>query len=132
MLYQESSIVGGAAADVSPVTSPGLVPESRICTVRDRIPSTDSEPCALRIGLLGTATQTAVVSIWMCVDSENVRTVSVENRRWLLLQSGVTLTVGSMTRVRACPGNIYVQVTTVPAANATLVFAPSSESIGAP
>jgi hypothetical protein len=127
LAYSESKIVGGGTADVAPGSAPA---SARFIQLPDRLPGLDMEPVSLRIGILGTAGNSAVVTIWHCVDDPRI--VEAGSRRWVTVQTAVTLTANTITRVKACPGLMYVQVTTNSAADSTLVFRGSSESVGAP
>lgn len=123
------SITGGAAADGSPLTNPETVNDVRCMDLRERISETDEQPCALWLSLHGTAGNTAVVSIWTCWDPE---TVERPNRKWALVKSGITVTVGEVTRAPACPGRICIQVTTSSAANSELRVKVSSQPYATP
>lgn len=128
LTYAESRVAGGGTADAAPTSS--SAEPGRFIQLPDRMPGLDAEPVALRIGFIGTAANTMTVTIWHCID--DTRSVAQGAQRWVTMQTGVTLTANTMTRVKACPGTLYVQVTTPSAANATLVFRGSSESVGAP
>ncbi len=132
-------IVGGAAADPSPRTDPVAVPDKLTGRIPDYVPSTDSAPRALMLALEGTAAQTATVQLWVCEEDARALQPFSDSpndgkalRKWYQYGAALTVTVGSAQLVGGtagastavqlpCPtGLVYFQVTTKPAADATL------------
>lgn len=134
-------IAGGGSNDPSPRTDPSAVPDHLVGTISGHIPSSTGAPRALVLALEGTATQTATVQVWVQEEQTLAQTQFNDDpntakaaRRFYAYGDPITLTVGSaqplLTTVDAntgliqlapCPvGRVYFQITSKPAAAATL------------
>lgn len=116
---QQISILTAAGTDGAPSAAPSGVAQEKLIFIPERIAKTDQQPLSLWLGLLGTAGNTVVVTLWWSPDDP--QTVPPGSRRWLSIHSGVTVTVGAVTRIAAVPGLCAIQVTTTSAANSTLL-----------
>jgi hypothetical protein len=113
---------GGAAADVNPRTTPATVPSSSVFR---------NDAHFVAVALEGTAGQTGTVQLWGLDDVDEQKPAA--ERKWYQVGNAFDVDVGqivgpsgpigsggSAVTVRVpCPrGNVYLQVTTRPAANA--------------
>lgn len=132
-------IVGGASADANPRSAAGSVPDRNIGEIAPCVHNTDVAPKSLLMALEGTASQTAIVQMWVL--DEDPRTLNRfgddpgagrAERKWYQYGDAITVTVGNAQLVAGvagadvdvalpCPvGKVYFQVTTKPASNADL------------
>ncbi|CAB4154576.1 hypothetical protein UFOVP650_17 [uncultured Caudovirales phage] len=123
-----------------PRSAPQSVPDNAVIRVPDSLPGSGQAPQTLVVALEGTATQTATVQPWVLDEGGNPSSEAFANdptaaragRKWYKYGAALTVTVGEAQTLTAvagsattikmpCPtGRIYLQVTTHPAANATL------------
>jgi len=131
---------GGAAADPDPRTSPEQVPDRNVGDVPATMLGTDQSPQTLVVALEGTTGQSATIQLWTIEDPVNTQIIADPKaekaaRRYYSVGEPLTLSVGdALTFIGEqgsganvliakvpCPiGRVYLQVTTRPAADATI------------
>lgn len=131
MLFQEIAIVGGAAADPDPRSSPGTVPVGNLIELQGRLPNGGGIPSSMALALEGTAGERVVVEVWALRETSN-RSSQLDDlpapaaRKYYLLEPAFDVPVGEVVRVRAVLGKIYLRATVKPAHSATLLIGESS------
>lgn len=122
-----SKIPVGTVATVDARTTPQSVPDTHLLDTPTHLPSTDTQPTRVLLGLEGTAADTATVQQWALDDPTQAgfdkAPQAAADRKWHKVGTTKALTVGTILEEKAYPGKVYYQITVPPLAVATLLVA---------
>ncbi len=127
MKFDTISLAAAASDMPDPRTNPADVPFVAIKPTPQTLTNTDETPTTVVLALEGTTGQSATVTLYVLDEPSSDVFAAPENphsgdaaRRFYQASAATSISVGSVTLLRALPGKIYYRVTGAPAAASVL------------